>query len=353
MKDDKAVLTDVQQTFEDHKFSSYEELHSAVESKRLLRELQGMNRAKRWAGFAAVAALTSSLTALGGLGVLVWQSDLSQSFNQRDTLKMRLENLDDDIEDKTQVREQLDSAINSLEEEQATRQRQVADLRSALETLNRELSTQRTLLDQLEETKSAVESQIAALGRRPGLPSDQSRAEIQRVTSQKMIVDAELRQTTSRLAGLQLKSSNLNESLQELQQKLVDGEQLRKDLSARLTELTAVQAAIGFVGEMESGLILRGTKKELVSNADANLSYIIELTNVGNIDENIDLEIVAKASGAITNLVNLRKGQRYAASFDNRLFLVNVVDAIRSDRKKNEKGAYEIVLLNYDHKLVY
>ncbi len=77
------------------------------------------------------------------------------------------------------------------------------------------------------------------------------------------------------------------------------------------------------------------------------------LTNVGNVKENVDLEIVSVAGGSSTNLVNLDSGRKYAAAFNDNLFLIDVQEAVRSDVRAEERGRFSITVLGADYRLVY
>ena len=66
----KQILSEAKDQLRDHQIDNFEELKSAIESKKLFREIEGMK-------FNRLIAFVSALTALGTLGLLFWQSGMA------------------------------------------------------------------------------------------------------------------------------------------------------------------------------------------------------------------------------------------------------------------------------------
>lgn len=333
---DKEVLEEVKNTLSQHGYANYDELRNAVESKRLLRELHGLSRARWTSWIATIGAVFSAIAALGTVIVLLYRADVDQTQRQSEFLKQGISVFETESK---QAKEKKNLAVDELADVIAQRSREeiAVDLLVARRSeIEQRVSDGNSQLRELEKLLGGAQAKIQSRVEASAAASSDSVEQREALDTLRRSHEAETKRLRDRIDAL----SNENFALQG---RVVDA---GNELQAKEVELAELEK-LGYVASLQSELVFRGTSFTLGDD------YSVTLTNVGNIKENIDLEIVALTSRKTTNLINLDQGLKYAAKFDEKLFLIRVQEAIRSEVKSEEQGRFSVAILEGPYRLVY
>lgn len=321
------ILKEAKNQKDDYKIESFEELKSAIESKKLLKEIAGM-QFNRWAG------IITSLTALISVIVIISQSGVNNTKSYKDALDLRIINLNKELQDSEDKRDKfkineikIKNSINALNIE-------VEDKKKEREGLAKEVNTIKDEIIKIDNDKATLSNDLATIS-----------MELNTLENKKKY-NNNTKDLASDKAKLENKLQQINESFEKLTlkyTKLEDAES-KQQLSAQinadeLIPFNKLKESTGLVSPewQKMALTRKGTGKEIGG-------YTIKLTNVGNIKNNMDLKISLKDSSSGINYFNLDQGNTVVLRFNEAIFFIKIKKAEQSKIRAEEEGTIEVLL---------
>lgn len=297
---EKQILEELSQTIKSEGVD-YEALKNAVETRKLVRELEGIKLSR----VLAVVSLLISISLLAGQGYLALGTDR----------RIDLETYEEYLQGKIT---EFEDVLNDLEETNSEYEDEKANLEDDLAKLILQLSEKKEVERQIEELNVRKDALLAEV-----------------ITLEAERSDA----------------ATLQEYLQRYQDSELETSQLRTMNASLQDSLNATMADLERLGDVSSYESIQfeqvgpGTTKQLGG-------YDVTFTNVGDVVENLDFSL-GSADGVATQIKNLNAGSEYAVRFDDKLFLVEVESVVQSPTDKSgERGTFRIGVVDRDVKFV-
>ncbi|MGL1956251.1 MAG: hypothetical protein OCD00_02885 [Colwellia sp.] len=321
------ILKEAKNQKDDYKIESFEELKSAIESKKLLKEIAGM-QFNRWAG------IITSLTALISVIVIISQSGVNNTRSYKDALdsnievlefkKKGLENdkklLEDEITSQTIKINKSDLKIHNLKDntQNAQKLKNEADrLEIKVNELSKSIKEKKIELSNISDKVNFSNKEKALLEAHQALKVELSAKE------------EEYKLAKSNLIKMNPLFNKYKEEIKNLKSALKEEKLL----------LSNFKKSTGLVSPewQKMALTRKGTGKEIGG-------YTIKLTNVGNIKNNMDLKISLKDSSSGINYFNLDQGNTVVLRFNEAIFFIKIKKAEQSKIRAEEEGSIEVLL---------
>jgi hypothetical protein len=322
------ILKEAKSQKDDYKIESYDELRSAIESKKLLKEIAGM-QFTRWAG------ILTSLTALVSVLVIMSQAGVNNTKSYKDALDSNIDvlefkneglkekklYLDKKISTRTEKVSSLETAINNQQDELNTKSDLFKEIKIKIFNLNKEYSG---LLQQMKDKRKEYSQQ---LDRKTDLSKEQIKIAKIEQAHLKFLNQNDQRNLLLNLAleAEKKKSSDLEEDLKIF----------RNIKTQELEYLTSFKR--------ETGLYKSSWKRMELTRKGPGIDiddYTIKLTNVGNRKKNLDLKISEKNTNTAINYFNLDQGNTIVLRFNQAIFFIKIVKA----EEEEEEGTIKVLL---------